>query len=235
MSCVNCNKDFEGNFCPTCGEKKYVSRITFTSIVNSFFSGFLNMDKGFLFNLKNLTLYPKTTITNYINGKRKGILNPISYCLIIIGIYLFLDTLIPRGKTISDLPKLDLYGAREIGVKLGYFIRSQMRYFWLCFAVYCAFFTRIFFRKYNFFEHLTINLFILGHASIISILSRFIYSREILFFNFLVYIYISVLLYKIFKNPKDKFGSVVLSCLCVFLSFLLFFFIPSIFIVLNNL
>lgn len=48
MPCINCNIEFEGDFCPTCWEKKNVDRITLQSI----FSGLLDMDKGLLFNLK---------------------------------------------------------------------------------------------------------------------------------------------------------------------------------------
>jgi len=91
LSCINCNIDFDGVFCPKCGEKKDIKRITFTSIIQSVFSGFIDMDKGLLFNLKHLTLHPKNTILHYISGKRKYILNPISYAIITISIYLFLQ------------------------------------------------------------------------------------------------------------------------------------------------
>lgn len=234
MSCINCNTEFEGGFCPTCGEKKNVDRITFQSITTSVFSGLLDMDKGLLFNLKNLTLYPKTTILQYINGKRRNILNPISYAIITISIYLFVDSLLPRGiRSQVDKPATDIFGAdideaRKISVEVGHFLRSKMKFMWLSFAIYSALFTKLFFRKYNYFEHLAISAFILGHATILAILSRLVYNRELLIFNFLVYIYMSILIYKVFKNPKDVFGSRILAGLVVFLSFL--FFIGSSFI-----
>lgn len=183
------------------------------------------MDKGLLFNLKNLTIRPKITILQYVNGKRKYILNPISYAIITISIYLFLDSLLPRG-TRPKLSKVDIYGAQEMGVKLGYFIRDKMKYLWLTYALYSSFFTRIFYKKYNFFEHLAINCFILGHATIIAILTRLIYNRELIIFNFLVFVYISILQYKVFKNPKDAFGTAALSLIIVFVSYLLFLGLP---------
>lgn len=225
MACVNCNIEFEGQFCPKCGEKKGVSKITFTSMTASVFSTFAEMDRGILFNLKNLTLTPKSTIIDYINGKRKYILNPISYAIITIGIYLFLDSILPKVEK-PKLNKVDLYGAQEMGMKFGYFIRSKMKFFWLSYAVYAAFFTKIFFKKFNYFEHLAINFFILGHATIIAIITRFIYNRELIIFNFLVFMYVGFMIYKVFKNPKDKFGSAALSFIVVFLSYLFFFGIP---------
>lgn len=230
MPCVNCNIDFEGKFCPICGEKKEVQRITFTSIIESVFSGFVEMDKGLLFNLKNLTLYPQKTVLDYVAGKRKYILNPISYAIITIGIYLFLDTLLPKGEKPKSA-KVDLYGMQQMGIKLGYFLRSQMKFFWLSFAVYSAALTRLFFRKFNYFEHLAINCFVLGHATILAIITRLFYNKELIVFNVFVYLYMIFLLYKIFKNPKDKFGTKALSFLIIFLSYLLFLGMP--FLVVN--
>lgn len=225
MSCINCSQDFEGVFCPTCGEKKEIPRITFGSTVASIYSGFLDMDKGFLYNLKNLTIAPKDTILQYIHGKRKYILNPVSYAILTISIYLLLDSLLPRGAS-AKFSKVDVFGAQEMGYKLGAFIDDKMKFLWLTLVLYLAFFTRLFFRKYNYFEHIAINSFILGHATIIAILTRLIYNRELIIFNFIVFFYVSILLYKVFKNPKDPFGTKVLSVLIVFFSYLLFIGIP---------
>ena len=225
MPCINCNIEFEGDFCPTCGEKKHIDRITFQSITTSVFSGLLDMDKGLLFNLKNLTLHPKKTILDYVKGKRRQVLNPISYAIITISVYLFMDSVLPRGEKV-EVAKVDLYGAQEMGMKLGYFIRSKMKFLWLTYAVYAAFFTKLFFRKYNFFEHLAINAFILGHATILAILVRLVYRKELIIFNIIVFAYISILLYKVFKNPKDSFGTGVMAILVVFLSYIFFLGVP---------
>ena len=232
MACINCNIDFDGEFCPSCGEKKDVDRITLTSIVQSSFSGFMDMDKGLLFNLKNLTLRPQKTILNYINGKRRQILNPISYAIITISVYLFLDSILPR--TLMELQEVDVFGTQEMGMKIGYFMSSKMKFLWLSYAIYGAVFTKLFFKKYNFFEHLVINFFVLGHATIVAILIRLLYHNELLIFNFLVFTYISILLYKVFKNPKDTFGTGVLSVLSVLLGYLFFMGIPSIFVFLTQ-
>lgn len=229
MPCINCNIEFNGDFCPSCGEKKNVDRITFQSITSSVFSGLLDMDRGLLYNLKNLTLHPQKTILNYVNGKRRYILNPISYAIITISIYLFLDNLLPRGSK-PKLAKVDIYGTQEMGMKLGYFIRDKMKFLWLTYAIYAAFLTKLFFKKYNFFEHLAINSFVLGHATIVAILTRLVYNRELIIFNFLVYIYVSILLYKVFKNPKDKFGTGALAIIVVIMSFLFFLGVPFVFV-----
>lgn len=88
MICISCNKQHNEKFCPNCGEKAAVKKITFKSIIEDIFLTVTNMDKGFLFNLKNLSLKPRPFISSYIRGKRKGIFNPMSFLIISITIYL---------------------------------------------------------------------------------------------------------------------------------------------------
>lgn len=48
-------------FALSVAKKKDIKRITFTSIIQSIFSRFIDIDKGLLFNIKHLTLYSKNT------------------------------------------------------------------------------------------------------------------------------------------------------------------------------
>lgn len=73
---------------------------------------------------------------------------------------------------------------------------------------------------------MAINAFILGHATILAILVRLVYKKELIIFNIIVFAYISILLYKVFKNPKDSFGTGVMSILVVFLSYIFFLGVP---------
>ena len=54
MICLSCDNDHNENFCPDCGEKSGVKKITFSSTIEDALSGLINMDRGFLFNLKSL-------------------------------------------------------------------------------------------------------------------------------------------------------------------------------------
>ena len=74
MICLTCETAHQGNFCPNCGERAGVPKITFRSMFREAFSTVTNMDKGILFNLKYLSTKPKQLITKYLAGKR------IQYC-----------------------------------------------------------------------------------------------------------------------------------------------------------
>ena len=79
MKCISCELNHNEQYCPNCGERNGVERITISTILGSTFSTITNMDKGFLFNLKSLFLKPRKITTDYISGKRKGILKSHSH------------------------------------------------------------------------------------------------------------------------------------------------------------
>ncbi|MDX6746920.1 DUF3667 domain-containing protein [Polaribacter sp. PL03] len=230
MSCINCNIELTGEFCPTCGEKKDFNRITFSSLIENVFSGFVNMDKGLLFNIKNLTLHPQKTIFQYIKGKRKYVLNPISYAIITISVYLILvaflkeDKLVETteiSKKVKSLNKFEKYG-----YDAGGYIFSKLKFLWLLIIIYLSLFTKLIFKRFNFFEHITINAFIVGHSTIIAFFVKIIYHDEILLFNFLVFIYMIYLVYKVFLNKKEKFFTLTMAVFSVVFAYLMFLIVP---------
>ncbi len=232
MACINCKTHFEGQFCPSCGEKKDIQRITFGSIVENVFSGFVNMDKGLLFNIKNLTLNPQKTILQYINGKRRYVLSPISYAIITISIYIIITTLLKKtpdqlaesAARLSKLEQLNQY--EQMGYKTGGVLIDKIKYFWLIQTIYLSFFSKLFFQRFNFFEHLAINSFIVGHATIVAIIVKIIFRGEIIVFNFLVFFYMIFLMYKVFAKENNKFETASMASLIVLFSYLLFMGLP---------
>ena len=59
MNCVSCHNVHDEKYYPNCGEKSGIQRITLRSMIEDTFSSITNMDRGFLYNLKTLTLNPK--------------------------------------------------------------------------------------------------------------------------------------------------------------------------------
>ncbi len=62
MICIACENEHQENFCPNCGERAGIPKITFKSMFVEAFKTVTNMDKGFLLNLKYLTLHPKLAV-----------------------------------------------------------------------------------------------------------------------------------------------------------------------------
>ncbi len=219
MICINCKNEHSEKFCPNCGQKSEVQKITFRSILNDAFSTVTNMDKGLLFNVKSLLLNPEEIVNDYILGKRKHIFNPISFLIITISIYLIVDSLIvvPGQKQEIDS---QIY---SVGYEAGKFIKNNFKYFWILSIIWLSFSTRIIFRQYNYAEHLAVNSFVIGQATLAGLIG-FVLFRQPLLFNPIIYIFITWMIYKIHKaqgKKLDVFFQSVAATLLFFIQLLL--------------
>lgn len=201
MNCINCNYEHNEKYCPNCGERKGTKKTTLSSIVEDSFSSITNMDRGFLFNIKALFLHPKKITIDYVLGKRKGILNPISFLILSITIYIFVISFFTVPKELIQENSLTKSQLEKVSNYVGRFLRTYLKYFWVLCTIPLGMTLKLFFRQYNFKEHLAISSFIIGQATLIGVLS-FIVLRFPLIFDPVVYLAILWLVYKIFKNDN---------------------------------
>lgn len=216
MQCINCNKEHNEKFCPNCGEKSAVARITISSIIKNAASTIFNMDKGYLYNLKKMTLDPHAIVNDYLRGKRKGIYNPIAFLLISVTIYIVVDAYyyVPTENNRVDSP---IY---TVGFEAAIFVKKYFKFFWILSIVWLAISTRMLFKKFNFAEHLAISAFVVGFATLIGLIGFFMFNLDILY-NPFIYLTVWWLLFHIFKTKKNNKTFEVVAI--AFTSTLLFF------------
>lgn len=206
MICISCNAEHHSQFCPNCGEKSAIKKITLKSIAEDTLATVTTMDKGFLYNFKMLFINPKTISIGYVLGRRKGILNPISFLIFTVSIYLILERLIeiPKDPTVEEL--LPDFYAGKVAYATGKYVHVYFKYFWVSAIVPLAIATRLIFAKYNFTEHLAINAFILGQASLIGIISYLVLRIDMVV-NPLVYLTVFWLIYRALLVDEEKIES----------------------------
>lgn len=214
MKCINCDNEHKEKFCPNCGEQANVPKITFSSIFTDAFSTIMEMDKGFLFNVKQLFLRPRKIVLDYIQGKRKEIFSPVSFLIISVTIYLIGESLIYVATEESGI-KSESY---SFGKEIGQFIKTHFKYFWILSIIWLSVSTRLIFRTYNFAEHLAINSFVIGQATLAGLIGLLLFKVPIIF-DPITYALILWMTYQIFKT-KDKDWRTLLKSLA---SIILFF------------
>ena len=74
--CLNCGTEFEGKFCPECGQSAETGRFTMRFIIENLMAAFLSKDGGIWFTLKNLFTRPGAMIVDILNGKRRKNFSP---------------------------------------------------------------------------------------------------------------------------------------------------------------
>lgn len=69
MICKNCKNTFEGNFCNRCGQSSKVRKINFRYVLDEVPNSIFQIDRGFLFTVKELFTRPGHSIREFIKGK----------------------------------------------------------------------------------------------------------------------------------------------------------------------
>jgi hypothetical protein len=210
MICISCKNEHSSDFCPNCGEKSSTKKITFTSIFEDTFSTITAMDRGVLYNVKSLFLRPQEFTSEYILGKRRGVLNPISFLIISTTVYLIIESMLRVPIANPELKLIPESDIQKVGYSAGKTIAIYFKYFWILCIIPLAISTKLIFRKYNFTEHLAINSFILGQATLIGLIS-FLITKIELTFNPIVYLLILWLVYSVFLKQKEKYDTLLMS------------------------
>lgn len=120
MQCKNCKTTLRTDFafCPGCGGKIVLKRITFKGLASDFYDHYFNLDNTFIRTFVDLITKPQEVLWAYIEGVRRKYVNPMSYLAISFafsGIIFFV-----MSRQIDKL-KMDVFGGQmdsEAGRKI---------------------------------------------------------------------------------------------------------------------
>ena len=102
--CLNCGTEFEGNFCPKCGQSAETGRFTLRFIFGNLLAAVLGRDGGVAYTLKNLFSRPGRMIVEILDGKRRKYVSPFPMLFLALTVYILIFTLTgSKGGISSDL------------------------------------------------------------------------------------------------------------------------------------
>jgi hypothetical protein len=101
--CLNCDAVLHGKFCSNCGQKVVEpSERTFKHFVFQFLGSAFFLENNFLKNLWVLLIKPGQQSMDYIEGRRKRWMAPLSIFLLINLIYFFINPISDFSLSLSD-------------------------------------------------------------------------------------------------------------------------------------
>lgn len=184
MICKNCGNSFEENYCNHCGQKAGVSRIDAKYVRNEIPNSIFQLDRGFLFTLKELFLRPGHSIRDFLQGKRKLHYKPFAYLIVTFTLYSLSAYLMERGTYIDDLlfgfkiRMADSGQSTDVPI-LDWISKNQVYVTLLILPVFSLASYLAFIRSsYNYFEHLVLNLYITGQQMVIYLLLVFVFFTD---------------------------------------------------------
>lgn len=115
--CLNCGTEFEGNFCPECGQNADTGRYTMRFIFENLVAAFTSKDGGLWFTLKSLFTRPGTMIVDNLNGKRRRYFSPFPLLFFALTVYILLYSVTGSRSYMKQLEKEYLEIEKEDGTE----------------------------------------------------------------------------------------------------------------------
>ena len=103
--CLNCNTEFEGKFCPECGQSAETGRFTMKFIFENLLAAFISKDGGIWFTLKNLFTRPGAMIVEILKGKRRRYFSPFPMLIAVLTVYILLFTFTGSRGNLQEMEK----------------------------------------------------------------------------------------------------------------------------------
>lgn len=184
MTCKNCNSNFKGNFCSNCGQNHNIKRIDYKYLLSELSIFLLQLERGLFFTIKELFTRPGHCIREYLEGKRQNYYKPLSYLFVTAALYVLLMYLLGRNTFIGDLVAGFLSGVKQSKSTsdieaLDWISNNQTYVILLTIPLFSLSSFLVFIKyKYNYFEHLVLNLFVTGQQMIIYLVFSFIIYQE---------------------------------------------------------
>lgn len=163
-TCTNCSTEVTQNYCPNCGHPVTLKRINGLYIYNEI-SNVLNLEKGILLTIRELTINPGNNIKTFLNENRNRLVKPIIFIIVSSFIYTLANNIFnfeDGWVNYSD-------NKRSTTMAIFKWIQGNYGYANIIMAIFIGLWLKLFFRKYrfNFFEILILLCFIMGMSMLI--------------------------------------------------------------------
>lgn len=100
--CLNCGTEFQGKFCPECGQRADTKRFTIRFIFTNLIQAILSNDGGVWITLKSLFTRPGQMMVDIINGKRKSYFSPFPMLFLTLSLYVVIFSFTGSNKMDYD-------------------------------------------------------------------------------------------------------------------------------------
>lgn len=167
INCRNYSHQFEGNFCPECGQRSKEHRIDAAYFLHDIPHSILHVDKGFPFTFLQLIRRPAKALEEYLDGKRVSFNRPFGYVVIMSAIGALLTN---QVRLLIQYVYLKRTGETLVQHD-SFFTHYQSVFIFLMIPLASAC-TWIAFRKcrYNFWEHTLINTYMAAQLNVLLVL-----------------------------------------------------------------
>lgn len=241
-TCKNCGTRSELNYCPGCGQRISVYKVTFKETFDDLADALFTVNAPLIITLKLLIINPGKLFTSYLAGQRRKYYKPVAFFLLTTLVYILIRSLI--GFNVFQNSNIVVQESAETGellTKGRNFMLLNINNLLFIFVFTLACFTKLFFyTKKTLAEYLAVSFYLVGMYTIIVTLNLFLIQYISLQFQPLAILVMGVyFLYAMFSFFRKPIIPIllkgVLLYLFAFMSYALLGFGLSVLIVYLNL
>ena len=177
ITCKNCHFQYEGKFCPDCGQKADTERITYHSLAHEIPHSILHIDKGIFFTMKELFVRPAATLKEYMAGRRVKHFKPLAYVLILTAFSTFISHLVDsylvsHGMSITQTVAPTLLN--RVVANTSHFFDKYPSVFYFLMIPVISLLSWLFFRHsgYNYWENIILNIYLTAQFNLLLTLAQ---------------------------------------------------------------
>jgi hypothetical protein len=181
--CKNCGAELTGPWCAQCGQKRIDRRLTIRSAASELFNAITNVERGFLFTIKEMFFRPGIVVGDYVSGRTKPYFPPFRFAFILVT----LSVIVTVSSGVFDMQQDSLSQQwqvtemteeqKKFQETFGEYFQRFMNFFIIIMLPFYALASWLFTRKkgYNYAEHFVANTFLVGQTSLYGMLAVPIY------------------------------------------------------------
>jgi len=203
--CKNCETNFQGVFCPNCGQSAAVKRITFKDTLADFTDTMFSVDAPLFFTIVSLFKNPGRMLREFLQGKRKTYYKPVAFFVLMTILYLVIRGIVGFDPLTESAIRIEGTGNPTL-VEAQQFLFSNINKFLFVFVFWLGLLLKLFFyKRYTFAEFWTIAFYMGGLYIIFIILNMFFVQLVGTQFKFaamlIIAIYFIYAFISLFKTP----------------------------------
>lgn len=105
--CLNCGQESEGNYCPRCGQSFATRRFTMRTFGIHLLSSLTRVSGDLVRTAWGLLRHPWRVVADYVKGKRKGLVSPVSMLLLLALYWGVVMALVPHFSQSQNIEDMD--------------------------------------------------------------------------------------------------------------------------------
>ncbi|WP_297763091.1 DUF3667 domain-containing protein [uncultured Muriicola sp.] len=175
-SCKNCGTRSKLHYCPACGQRISVYKVTFKETFEDLADALFTVNAPLIITLKLLIINPGKLFTSYLEGQRRKYYKPVAFFLLTTLVYLLIRSLI--GINVFENSSIVVQDSAETGgmlTKGREFMLLNINNLLFFFVFTLAIVTKLFFySKQSLAEYLAVSFYLVGMYTIIVTLNLFL-------------------------------------------------------------